>query len=44
MAKSVSIHTLGCKLNYSESSTIAKQLVNKGLDLKRYGEKSDILF
>lgn len=42
MAKSVSIHTLGCKLNYSESSTIAKQLVNIGLDLKQYGEKSDI--
>jgi len=40
--KSVSIHTLGCKLNYSESSFIAKQFTEKGIELKHYGEKSDI--
>ncbi|MDZ4712733.1 MAG: tRNA (N(6)-L-threonylcarbamoyladenosine(37)-C(2))-methylthiotransferase MtaB [bacterium] len=40
--KSVSLHTLGCKLNYSETSTIAKNFSSKGFLLKNYGEKSDI--
>ncbi|MEO8664731.1 MAG: MiaB/RimO family radical SAM methylthiotransferase [Ignavibacteria bacterium] len=40
--KSVSLHTLGCKLNYSETSTIAKDFSSKGFKLKNYGERSDI--
>ncbi len=40
--KSVSLHTLGCKLNYSETSTIAKDFSSKGFKLKNYGEESDI--
>ena len=40
--KSVSLHTLGCKLNYSETSTIAKDFSSKGYRLKEYGEPSDI--
>ncbi len=40
--KSVSLHTLGCKLNYSETSTIAKDFSSKGFELKNYGEPSDI--
>lgn len=40
--KSVSLHTLGCKLNYSETSTIAKEFNSKGFILKNYGESSDI--
>jgi threonylcarbamoyladenosine tRNA methylthiotransferase MtaB len=39
---SVSLHTLGCKLNYSETSTLAKQFETRGIQLKRFGEKSDI--
>ncbi len=42
MPKTVSLHTLGCKLNYSETSTLAKKFSEKGLQLKEYGEKSDI--
>ena len=42
MSVSVTIHTLGCKLNYSESSSIARQFVNKGILVKEYGEQSDI--
>lgn len=42
MPKSVSLHTLGCKLNYSETSTLAGKFHNNGFDLKEYGEKSDI--
>ncbi|MCX7832861.1 MAG: tRNA (N(6)-L-threonylcarbamoyladenosine(37)-C(2))-methylthiotransferase MtaB [Ignavibacteria bacterium] len=40
--KSVCIHTVGCKLNYSESSFIAKKFTEKGLVLKPFGEKADI--
>ncbi len=40
--KSVALHTLGCKLNYSETSTLAKQFEDKGMKLSNYGEKSDI--
>ena len=40
--RSVSIHTLGCKLNYSESSFIAKQFTDKGIELRQFGENSDI--
>lgn len=40
--KSVSLHTLGCKLNYSETSTLAKQFESRNMILRNYGEKSDI--
>lgn len=42
MPKSVTLHTLGCKLNYSESSTLAGKFNEKGFALKEYGESSDI--
>lgn len=42
MYKTVSLHTLGCKLNYSETSSIAKQFVNKGIEIKDFGEKTDV--
>ncbi len=40
--KSVALHTLGCKLNYSETSTLAKQFEAKGMKLGQYGEKTDV--
>lgn len=42
MSKSVSLHTLGCKLNYSETSSLAKQFESRGLTLKNYGDRVDI--
>jgi threonylcarbamoyladenosine tRNA methylthiotransferase MtaB len=42
MQKSVTLHTLGCKLNYSETSTLAGKFNEKGFALKKYGESSDI--
>jgi len=42
MSKSVSLHTLGCKLNYSETSTLAGKFHENGFILKDYGEKSDL--
>jgi threonylcarbamoyladenosine tRNA methylthiotransferase MtaB len=42
MRKTVTLHTLGCKLNYSETSGITKQFEKRGIEIKQYGEKSDI--
>lgn len=42
MKKTVSLHTLGCKLNYSESSTIAGQFSSRGIEVIDYGLPSDI--
>ncbi|MFC2092264.1 tRNA (N(6)-L-threonylcarbamoyladenosine(37)-C(2))-methylthiotransferase MtaB [Bacteroidota bacterium] len=42
MPKTVSLHTLGCKLNYSETSSIAKQFAEHGLTITKFGEPSDV--
>lgn len=42
MSKSVSLHTLGCKLNYSETSTLASKFHQNGFNIKQYGESTDI--
>ncbi|MBI5402197.1 MAG: tRNA (N(6)-L-threonylcarbamoyladenosine(37)-C(2))-methylthiotransferase MtaB [Ignavibacteriae bacterium] len=42
MYKTVSLHTLGCKLNYSETSSMAKQFQNNGIEIREFGEKTDI--
>lgn len=39
----VSFYTLGCKLNYSETSTIASQFVEAGHLVVPYGEDADCL-
>ena len=38
----VAIHTLGCKLNFSESSTIVRQLEKNGFTRVDFTEKADI--
>ncbi|PCJ64105.1 MAG: tRNA (N(6)-L-threonylcarbamoyladenosine(37)-C(2))-methylthiotransferase MtaB [Bacteroidetes bacterium] len=38
----VAIHTLGCKLNYSESSTIVRQLENNGFSKVEFTDEADI--
>lgn len=40
--KSVAFHTLGCKLNFSESSTIARLFVEKGFNKVKFDEKADV--
>ncbi len=42
MQKSVSLHTLGCKLNYSETSTLAGKFSEGGFAVKPFGETADI--
>ncbi len=38
----VAIHTLGCKLNFSESSTIVRQLEDNGFSRVDFSEEADI--
>lgn len=40
--KSVAFHTLGCKLNFSESSTIARLFQEKGFSKVKFDEKADV--
>ena len=40
--KKVAFHTLGCKLNFAETSSIAKQLDEEGFVKVRPGEEADI--
>ncbi len=38
----VAIHTLGCKLNFSESSTIVRQLEDNGFERVDFSDEADI--
>jgi threonylcarbamoyladenosine tRNA methylthiotransferase MtaB len=42
MNKKVAFYTLGCKLNFSETSTIARNFTNEGFDRVEFTEKADI--
>ncbi len=42
MPKKVAFYTLGCKLNFSETSTIARSFENEGFDRVDFSEKADI--
>ncbi len=42
MNKKVAFYTLGCKLNFSETSTIARSFTNEGFDRVDFSESADI--
>lgn len=42
MAKKVAYYTLGCKLNYSETSTIARDLEKEGFEKVPFGQPADL--
>ena len=42
MKKKVAFHTLGCKLNFSETSTIARGFVKEGFDRVDFSEHADM--
>ena len=42
MSKTVALHTLGCKLNFSETSTIGRLLENDGFVKKDFNEIADV--
>ena len=41
-ARTVAFHTLGCKLNYSETSTLSRLLENEGFEKKEFDDVADI--
>ncbi|MEG0162327.1 MAG: tRNA (N(6)-L-threonylcarbamoyladenosine(37)-C(2))-methylthiotransferase MtaB, partial [Mucinivorans sp.] len=43
MTKRYKIYTLGCKLNYAESSTIARRLEGDGLVMAKAGQSADMV-
>lgn len=42
LEKKVAFHTLGCKLNFSETSTIARNLINEGFTKVSYDSYADV--
>ncbi|RTE52164.1 tRNA (N(6)-L-threonylcarbamoyladenosine(37)-C(2))-methylthiotransferase MtaB [Arenibacter aquaticus] len=42
MKRKVAFYTLGCKLNFSETSTIARDLVDEGFERVDFSEKADM--
>lgn len=42
--KRVALHTLGCRLNFSESGTILQGFVDRGYDVVEFGENADVVF
>ncbi|MBU3714500.1 MAG: tRNA (N(6)-L-threonylcarbamoyladenosine(37)-C(2))-methylthiotransferase MtaB [Ferruginibacter sp.] len=42
MSKTVALHTLGCKLNFSETTAIARMLENDGFEKKNFDEIADL--
>jgi threonylcarbamoyladenosine tRNA methylthiotransferase MtaB len=41
-AKTVAFHTLGCKLNFSETSAISRLMENEGFEKKKFDEVADV--
>lgn len=42
MTNTVAIHTLGCKMNYAESSSLLRQFVEHGFRVVDFREKADV--
>jgi len=40
--KTVAFHTLGCKLNFSETSTLSRLLESEGFDRRDFDEQADV--
>ncbi|WP_207493187.1 tRNA (N(6)-L-threonylcarbamoyladenosine(37)-C(2))-methylthiotransferase MtaB [Aridibaculum aurantiacum] len=40
--KSVAFHTLGCKLNFSETSTLSRLLEKEGFEKREFNDKADV--
>lgn len=41
-AKTVAFHTLGCKLNYSETSTLSRQMESEGFEKREFDDQADV--
>src|SRR5213075_2637830 len=40
--RTVAFHTLGCKLNFSETSSLSRMLENEGFEKKEFYDKADV--
>src|SRR4028118_2033086 len=40
--RSIAFHTLGCKLNFSETSTLSRLMENEGFEKKEFDETADV--
>lgn len=38
----VALHTLGCKLNFAETSMLGKQFADRGYEIVEFGEEADV--
>lgn len=43
-SKKVAFHTLGCRLNFSESGSIAQGFVDRGYEVVEFGNAADVVF
>src|SRR6187399_2130256 len=41
-SKTVAFHTLGCKLNFSETSSLSRMLENEGFEKKEFDDLADV--
>src|SRR6188472_4338534 len=41
-ARTVAFHTLGCKLNFSETSTLSRMLENEGFEKRAFDDPADV--
>jgi threonylcarbamoyladenosine tRNA methylthiotransferase MtaB len=41
-ARTIAFHTLGCKLNFSETSTLSRMLENEGFEKKEFDDHADV--
>ncbi len=41
-ARTVAFHTLGCKLNFSETSTLSRMLEKEGFEKKEFDDQADV--
>jgi threonylcarbamoyladenosine tRNA methylthiotransferase MtaB len=42
MAQTVAFHTLGCKLNFSETSSLSRLMENEGFTKKSFDDQADV--
>src|SRR5688500_128343 len=40
--RTIAFHTLGCKLNFSETSTLSRMLENEGFEKKEFTDQADV--
>jgi threonylcarbamoyladenosine tRNA methylthiotransferase MtaB len=43
-SKKVAFHTLGCRLNFSESGSISQGFVDRGYEIVEFGDPADVVF